>query len=105
MELKEYLAKFIPDYEVKLETASNKAIDKMDAIIKGELSEDYLLAACLVFELLEDNFSESIQSFADNICDRQRANCAESVGKRYFDASGCIFEQIHAAPQPEISEL
>ena len=85
MELKEFLKKFLPDYDKKIEEARDSV-------------------ACTWSLFYETHFPEALQNFADKICERQREKCAREWQFAGKDEITC-FDRILNANQPKIEEL
>jgi RNA binding exosome subunit len=100
MELKEFLEKFLPDYEERYEEGMTEA--------PGHYGDDH--KKFWIFNYL---FSETLQNFADKICEKQRDNCveylegADKLLNENGDCYSCISssEWLEDAEQPKIEEL
>jgi hypothetical protein len=104
MELKEFLIKFLPDYEDK---------------IKEVVAEKNITARTFAYwDFQRKHFPEALQNFADRICDEQVGNVQLSVEEaireslvntyelRYIDREmERIFKIMANAKQPKIDEL
>ena len=104
MKLKEFLEKFLPDFEQK------KIIVIADFGYKCPLTEKE--NALVYLGLLTRYLSEIQQNFADKICEKQRGNCAaEAKTQRdYLPDSDRLqynvdVNSICNAKQPKIEEL
>ncbi|MDR1554207.1 MAG: hypothetical protein LBS69_12235 [Prevotellaceae bacterium] len=78
MEIKEFIEKFLPEYE---------AIKNAEDV--NLLEEERLFH--------ERHFPEALQNFADRICEKQKARCAQSDLKKH---AAVLFVE-----QPKIEEL
>jgi len=96
MELKEFLEKFLPDFESKAKKLGVTIEDTVKLI-----SEDAVKGAVMKSLLDYYYFSEALQNFADRICKKQRENCANT---QHISVS-IYKEQILNAEQPKIDEL
>ncbi|GHT02096.1 hypothetical protein AGMMS49525_04970 [Bacteroidia bacterium] len=101
MELKEFLEKFLPDYEAKLKDALI-AEKKVCDLCNLPFTDAEKKAALM--KLLKQVFPEALQNFVDKICKEQRISCSHSyliVEQRYNDrefTEKCILE----SKQPDI---
>ncbi len=89
MELQKFLEKYLSNYTERLEKYRN---DK-------DLSIYYPSSASLSFAFTRDNFSEALQNFANDICERQRRMCYTHADKED------MLNSILDTPQPKIENL
>ena len=91
MELKDFLEKFLPDYEAKFQVKLENAPYFYDDF-KAELFAQ------------NDLFPEALQHFADKICEKQIQFCAEVVlANTDWEIDDC--DILYAANNPNIDEL
>jgi len=108
MELKEFLEKFLPDYEGKLEEIKQRHKEE----------EEFTAADCnsIAIIISLEFFPEALQNFTDKICEKQRKYCAHTTydcreaEKQDLKEFYCIVameaqQSCEDAEQPEIDEL
>ena len=95
MELREFLEKFLPDYEKK---EIDFTINEIGLPFRIKVESQ---------KFFEKHFAEALQNFADKICEKQRENSKASywnVANIGYDIN-IVFQMILNAEQPKIDEL
>jgi DNA-binding protein Fis len=103
MELKEFLEKFLPDFNAK---ELDFTVNELGLHFRIKVESD---------KFYEKYFPEAIQNFADKLCEKQRENCYGEVLRYPYEiydedmkeTNLCEIADIvlHDAEQPEIEEL
>jgi hypothetical protein len=104
MELREFLEKFLPDYEAKrkpIENEVNKSFKNSG--INPAFKERHITDAMLQY------FPEALQNFANLLCEKQREKCAGAMSV-ILDETGTMlmdfdFYRICDAEQPKLEDL
>ena len=103
MELTNFLEKFLPDYEAKVEPYY---MSKNCLVNAEEFYDKYFPEA---FKNYEKQRKEELQVLIEKICKKQRENCAENalvVLKNLYDGNGVLPKKgILNAEQPKIEEI
>jgi hypothetical protein len=86
MKLKEFLEKFLPDYDgkykvIKEEVANNLEMDLNSGLVR-----------VLTLSGMQRYFPEALQNFADKICEKQNQCCADFIAERLDDHETEPFE-------------
>jgi len=95
MELTEFIEKFLPDYEAK------KIIVMCDLAYKSPINDQQ--RAILILSMFTKYFTEIMQNFADQLCERQRENCWGEYD--WYCSPHENSKLILNAEQPKIEEL
>jgi hypothetical protein len=90
MELKEFLLRFLPEYDRKVQEAKCNNYDDFD-----ELDG----AVILYMHWQNKHFAEALENFATLLCEKQKAGCYERVFEKLshdsvFDAERPKFESL-----------
>ena len=98
MELKEFLEKFLPDYQEKLHQFTIDFIRETGLKVTP-------IQHCDTFN--SKYFPEALQNYTDRICEKQRENCADEYDdyKGKFENWVSFKFNIKKAKQPKIEEL
>ena len=93
MELKDFLEKFLPDYEQKYKNSWE--FYKKDVGIPNLSYNEFIVG------FQNEYFTKALQNFADQICEKQRENCAETI----YNYSKYAKIKVLNSKQPKINEL
>jgi hypothetical protein len=92
MELKEFLKKFLPDYDGKISEVKGDDLDEQVA---------------LYMHWQNKYFPESFENFADSICEKQRKICADLANDilfRHYFPTNLEYRSILECEQPKIED-
>jgi hypothetical protein len=105
MTIKEFLQKFLPDYEIKYKLMESEVIEALN-------EEREKISNSLIFKKLNEScmkryFPEALQNFTDRICEEQRKLCADVYNEEigYKEPDNNIYNRILEYEQPEIEEI
>ena len=111
MKLNEFLEKFLPGYYEREDVV---LLHNVEWYVKGELDEQERYAkgfrhyskeqAYLELVVVRDKlFNEALQNYTNEICEKQRENCAEQYRAFGVDCEPALYEAIREiSKQPEI---
>jgi len=103
MELKEFLERYLPNYEEKREEWIIDNEELISEIQRMHFSE--IMTVCLHLSFITNYIPEALQNYTDKVCKKQRENCRDNL----FMSDLLDWRQagnvILSAEQPKIEEI
>ena len=113
MELKEFLERYLPNYEEKREEWIIDNEELISEIQRMHFSE--IMTVCLHLSFITNYIPEALQNYTDKVCKKQRENCINALSYNFGGKvgetcccsellEGC-YETVFASEQPKIEDL